>query len=498
MRKTMLRKNILNWLIGSAFLANILFAQQYNKELSFEGINQVTQHSAAARAAGNISIGAQKDIALMFQNPATLISLESIHVSLGGMYSSNSSSQRQNFAPVRYFPNLSLLLEQRTDQIPDPPPDSSIFAFGTLIDTVQRPNDDIRPGWSKSGNDNLPVQAMLAVPLLNSENYKLAAGLGAVEYANVDHYYQNNNVLSPDVLSQRPLPTPRPTDDNPIDVEWLQQVRSRSGSIQGYGFALAGSLEKYNLSVGFSGMFLDGSSDDYEQEIGRGDLTFYSNAFRADSLYRSTIKSGTSDFSGQEFTLSSTLHGEFVSIGFSLKPPATITRKYTTQMVTDSAGTLQSSKIKGEDKLELGWRGVIGISITPKDNIRLGIEYDFRPYESVRYIDSDKNKTSPWLPAFLFRVGVEYMAMPWLTLRGGMRGEAEVFQPEGNHLEGEPVTYTVYSAGAGFSFAGAYLNIAYENSLKKYQDIWSSAISKNKERSHVIIADLSYEIPWGF
>ena len=77
-----------------------------------------------------------------------------------------------------------------------------------------------------------------------------------------------------------------------------------------------------------------------------------------------------------------------------------------------------------------------------------------------------------------------------------MRGEAEVFQSEGNKLEGDPVTYTIYSAGFGVFYSGLRLNMAYEYSSMKYQDIWSSAISKNVDKRHTIIADLTYAIPW--
>ena len=76
-----------------------------------------------------------------------------------------------------------------------------------------------------------------------------------------------------------------------------------------------------------------------------------------------------------------------------------------------------------------------------------------------------------------------------------MRGEAEVFQPEGNKFEGDPVTYTVYSTGFGVFYSGLRLNVAYEYSLLKYQDVWSIAISKNSERRHTITANLAYTIP---
>jgi hypothetical protein len=288
----------------------------------------------------------------------------------------------------------------------------------------------------------------------------------------------------------------RPTDDNPLEVEWMQSLRSREGSIQGYGVSLAGSLEKYNLSFGFSGMILDGSTDDFERLVARGKLTFFSNAFRADSVFSRTTKTGTSDFSGKEFTISSILTGRFVSVGISVKLPTTITRKYTRQVTEICGVALVSYSRQGEDKLKLPWRGTVGLSLTPRENLTVGLEYEFRPYESVQYVDSEDRETSPWLPASLFRIGAEYQITPWLALRGGIRGDAEVFEPEGNYIEGEPVKYAVYSAGFGLFYSGLRFNVTYENSLMKYQDIWSSAISKNSERRQTIVAQLSYEIPW--
>ncbi len=78
----------------------------------------------------------------------------------------------------------------------------------------------------------------------------------------------------------------------------------------------------------------------------------------------------------------------------------------------------------------------------------------------------------------------------------GIRGQAEVFEPEGNPIAGEPVTFSVYSAGFGLFHAGVRLNVAYEYSLMKYQDVWGSAVSMNSLKRNTIVADLSYELPW--
>lgn len=484
------------WRLGlfmlPVLLTRTLFAQGYGGPLIFQGLDQYTLHSAAGRAMAGVSMGGSQDPGLMFQNPASLHAIDRAQLSLGGSYLTSDMKQEQQYAPVRYYPNLSLLLEGLTATIPDP--DTSLFGF-TAQDTLQRPFDDIQPNWSRSKRHETPLQALLAVPL-SFKSMKIVLGVGAVEYANLDHYYQNNNVLSPGILSQRPLPTFRPTDDNPVVVEWSQSVRSREGSIQGYGVALAADFPKYNLSVGFSGMILDGSSNDYEQEIARGRLTFFSNAFRADSVFSRITRTGTSDFSGQEFTISSILRGRYVSAGFSVKLPNTITRKYIASVDFDPPIITESPVTSHEDKMKLPLRGSLGLSLTPKEKITVGLEYEFRRSGSAEYVDSQGNKTSPWLSAALYRLGVEYRAARWLSMRGGLRGAAETFQPEGNQITGEPVTYTVYSAGFGVFFSGLGLNVTYENSLMKYQDIWASAISKNRERNHIIVGQITYEIPW--
>ena len=475
------------------FLAGSVFAQGYGGPLTFQGIDHYSLHSAGSRAMAGVSIGLKQDPGLMFQNAASLTSIQKIQLSLGAKSYSSDLKQIQQYAPVRYYPNFSLLMEGLTDQLPDPPPDTSIFAYGTVRDTVQRPYDDIRPNWTRSNNNSLPLQAMLAVPF-SFGDYQLTAGIGAVEYADMNHYYQNNNALSPDILTQRPIPTLRPTDDNPILVDWYQTIRKREGQINGYGFSLAVDIKRYNLSIGFSGMILDGSTDDFEQEVGRGTLTFFSNAFRADSISKVVTKSGTSNFSGQEYTLSSLFTGKYVSIGFVVKMPTTITREYSTKIVTEVNGTTSTTTIKDEDELKLPWRGTLGLALSPRENLTIAIEYESRPFESVDYIEPNGETSSPWLSVSLFRVGMEFRATSWLALRGGMRGQAEVFEEEGNQLEGEPVSYTIYSAGFGLLYSGFRFNITYENSQMKYQDVWSTAISKNSETRHLVIAQISYEI----
>ena len=492
MRVHMLRYVMAALLTAAPLVVGVGTAQENRGPLTFEGLNQQLNHSAVSRAFGGVTVGGQSGVGLMFQNPASLGMLDGVQVSVAGLRTYRDVDQVQHFAPVRYYPNLSLLLENRTDDIPDPDPDLVGF---TPADSVQRPFDDITPNWSRSTTNTLPLHALAAVPI-SLGGVTLTAGVGAVQYANLDHFYQNNNSLTPAVLSQRPLPTLRPTDDNPIVADWYQSVRSRDGSIHGYGMALAAHVPKYNLTIGVSGLRLDGSSDDVEQRVDRGRLTFLANEFRADSSFGRITKTGTSDFSAQQFTIGSTLQSQYVTLGATLTPPTRFTRTYAYDVVTDTTGTAVTSSSSGEDEFELPWRGTVGLLLKPRDGLKIGLEYEWRPYASASFTNSAGVESEPWQSASLFRIGAEYEVASWLVLRGGLRGEADVFVPEGSAFVDEPVGYRVYTVGFGLRFSGVQWSVAYESADMDYHDVWGSAVSRNNDTKHTILTQLSVAIPW--
>lgn len=483
-------------LVGSVSLcllvAQKVHAQGYGTPLTIQGLDHTTQQSAASRAAGGVTMGIQNDVGLMFSNPASLQSLKAIQVSLGGMQRYTKTAQVQQYGPLKYYSNFSLLMEGLTGYIPNP--DTSIPGRNPG-DTVQRPYDTIGPNWSHSKNSGQFVQALVGVPF-SVGDMQFAVGAGTVQYANLRLFYQNNNVLSPAILSVRPSPFPLPSNVSTLDARWSQYTRSRDGIIHGYGGALSGAVTE-ELSLGVSGMVLKGSTDDVEQHTGRGNLTFYANYFRLDSVYSHTVRTGTSDYSGSEFTFSAIYRGKHVTLGISAKPPMTITRKYAGQLSVDTTGTPTITPDAGQDKMRLPWRGTVGLSIAVRENVQLGFEYEVKSYAQAKYTDASGTASNPWLSSDLFHVGAEYIASPWLILRAGVRGQAEMFEPEGNPIEGDPVTYSIYSAGCGLLFGSARLNITYEYAPMKYQDVWASAISLNNDTRHTIVADISYDIPWG-
>lgn len=473
------------------FLVHVAFGQGYDNPLTVQGTDHTTLQSAASRAAGGTTILLENDVSLMFTNPATLQSLKGIQVSVGGVEDYLSSQQVQQYAPLKYYSNFSLLMEGLTGYISNP--DTS-FHGTNAGDTVQRPYDNIGPNWWRKTTRGRPLQVLLGVPFTLGD-HTCTIGLGAVQYANLNSYYANNNILSPAIGSERPTPTPLPTGTDSLPVSWYQYIRDRDGYINGYGIAFSGSPVE-NLSVGLSALFLSGSSDDYEQHTGRGTLLFFANWFRLDSVYNRVTRTGTSDYSGQEFTLSGIYHGRNLSLGFSIKPPMTITRKFNSTIRTDTTGSPVVTTLSGEDKIKLPWRGMVGLSLLVRDNIRLGLEYEIRSYASAVYTDANGTESNPWLSASVAHFGVDYAALDWLSIRAGVHEQAEVFQEEGNPLIGDAVSFTIYSAGCGLQFSGVHLNLTYEYGLLKYDDTWQTNVNINRTWYNTLIANVLYDVPW--
>lgn len=461
-------------------------AQARQHPLTFEGANDRTTPSAAMMAAGGLSLLMHGQASTMLHNPALLTTLAGPQVSIGGIHHNLDRRQTQQYAPVRYYPNLSLLLEGLTDQIPDPDPD--LFGF-TPADSVQRAFDDLGPDWSMEDSGSRPLQAFAAVPF-TARGVTLAAGIGIVEYGDFSYYEQNNNALGPNILSQRPLPMERPTDDQPVIVDWYQSVRSRRGSISGYGGALAVNWNRHNLSFGISGTYLTGSTEDHQYTSDRGRLTFFANHFRADSTGRETFRSGNSEFSGMDLAFSTTLSSAFVTAGVIMKPPMTLQRRF--------RGTASESGpvVDVEDELSLPWRGSAGIVVRPRASMGIGLEYEWHPYAEAGLMTSGGSEASPWMSSSAFRAGMEYAVLPWLTVRGGMHRGAETFGAHGSALEDDPVWFTAYSVGAGVSLAGAQLNIAFEHRRTTYEDVFAGAVYHNRDLRQLFAADLTYTLNW--
>jgi outer membrane protein OmpA-like peptidoglycan-associated protein len=499
--------------LGLAYTQQVS-AQGYGDPLTFQGLGHTTTQSAVVRGAGGITFGLKNDVSVMFLNPASLTSLQGIQFSLGGLQQSTYAKQDQCYGGLQTHSAFGPLVEATTGSISDP--DTNAYYNGvkvsvrTQADSVQRPFDSILPDWNRSKGKGMPVQFLAAAPF-SLGGIRMVGGVGAIEYANLSWYYQNNNCFSPSVLSvMNGTIATGPLNANPYAVQWYQYSQQRDGSIYGYGAALSAALTE-QLSVGVSGMVLKGSTDDKEVRVGRGRMLFFTSSLRLDRPgTTSYTKTGTSDYSGMELTLSGEYKSRYFDAGFSIKPPTTITRSFSSATSQDSVAASKTylSKIdsihvysnttfSGEDKMALPWRGTVGVGFKLNENVTFGISYEIRSYASAEYTDASGSVTSPWLSSSVLHVGGEYRASPWLMLRAGVTNYAEVFQPLSAGIRGQPVGYPVYALGVTVTLARAALNLAYEYSDMKYIDTWSNAVSINRQITNNIVASFSYNIVGG-
>jgi len=491
---------VLMWLV----VPQLTLAQGYDTPLTFQGLSHRTSQSAASRAAGGITFALRSDVSVMFTNPALLTSLQDIQLSVGAVQQYVNDKQDQLYGGLQNYSAFNLLMQGTTWQVSDP---ESVLV--NQADSVQRPFDTIGPTWGRKASKGRPLQLMVAVPF-SIETVRLVAGLGVVEYANLNRYYQNNNCLSPSVLSvlDSTIST-RNLNTNPYVAQWYQYYQQRDGTIRGYGGALSAVFAE-KLSVGVSGMLLKGTTDDQEVRVGRGRLVFYNNSLRLDKMNVSSyVKTGTSDYSGADFTFSARYSGRNFDIGFAVKPPTTITRTYTGSFSADtitavsllshrvdSLHAVGTTSLSGEDKMKLPWQWTIGFAVRVLENLSVGLEYEIRSYASATYTAPDGTASNPWLSSSAWHIGIEYRPNPWLALRAGARDYAEVYEPLSNAIRGDPVSYGVYSAGFGVTFANAHLNVAYEYYDMKYVDTWSNAASINREFLSSFVASIAYDVPW--
>jgi len=283
------------------FCVGLLNIQQTNAQdgvpLTLQGLTHTSNPSVISRSAGGITIGMRNDVSIMFSNPAMLTTVEGIQVSFGGLQQYLYTKQEQQYGTLQNFSAFPLLMLSQTDLIPDP--DTALINAknrsttpsnrANQADSIQRPFDSKQPNWNDSRSKSLPLQGFAAIPF-KVGHFKIVAGVGGVEYANLNWYYQNNNNLSPNVLDVTGgtiLNATMPANDyiatatlRPLNVQWYQSIQRRDGSIYGIGGSGGVSYQRYSL--GFSVLSLSGSTTDYEARIGRGRMVFYSSSIRLD------------------------------------------------------------------------------------------------------------------------------------------------------------------------------------------------------------------------
>jgi hypothetical protein len=504
-------------LVLNAILVCGLFAQDYNTPLTMEGLNHTTNTSVLSKSMGGVTIPLQKDVSSMFANPSSLSTLDALTVSVGVSRTSTSANQTQTWTPNTYWGNFSLLMDGSARNIL--PSDSSWHVKHPTVpsptfagDTLWKPYDNLGPNWNRDRNVGPSMPDIFIGLPVTIGTMKATVGVGINEYANMDYYYQNNNVLTPeyDLLQ---VGAGLVKGDSVKSLNWSQSIHERNGQIYGYGGAFSLNITD-NISAGISARYISGSTDDYDLSVGRGVIWIFSSgyvakywnvsggygAIRLDSVDYMRAVTGTSDFTGYDATLSTTYRSKSVTVGLVVTLPSVIERKFNGKTISYTGKTKDYAASPYTEKdtsftqrMSLFGKVKIGLGFQVRPNVLLAAEYEYAPNSLNEFERPGFITTKPWLDASAFNFGVDWKPIDLLSLRFGYRRQSENFEPQWSAFENDPVSYNAYSAGIGVELMpGLALNAAYEFYEVKYEDTWVDNSNINILTSNSFSASLQY------
>jgi opacity protein-like surface antigen len=493
----------------SVSFCSILSAQGAYTPLKLQGLDQNLTHDVRSAGMGGTVIASGNNAAVLFSNPAGLTRVSSFELRVSGDLSRLLNKQTQRWVPNRYFTGLSLMMEDSWGNIKSPMLNDTT-PVSDPYEQLQKPFDKLGPNWSRTTNSSGPLSVAAAVPL-KFDDLTMVFGLGGGKMIDLNYYYQNNNVTDPLLGRYRPYPITELQPSDTLRARWYQSIRSREGEI--WGVTPAFGISYKGFSAGVSATYYTGSSDDMERRLDRGFLTFLYNRFKVQDTVRFTsATTGTSDYSGLGVTLGFRIEQPTYTVGASFRLPYTITREYSSQFTSHEEVVLKSVKfnptrtadsvrttdaavsVKGKDEIAFPLSYGIGVMLRPFERWTVAFDIETRTLNQAEVKSGTAAAVKPWLSSPSFSLGAEYRPWTMVAFRCGYYEKAQVFEPEGAAIIGEPAMLSAYTFGTGTEIEGIALDLAYEYSALRYQDMWQSNINVNGMYRHRVMAEVSVRL----
>jgi hypothetical protein len=489
--------------VAALFLHSpLVLTQGAGQPLTIQGLEHNNLFDVRTRGMGGAGLASGRNATIVFTNPAGLATINALDIRVAGNVVTGSQQQTQEWYPNRLYPGLSLLMEDKWGLI-QAPTDTGGNPITDPWEQLQKPFDTMGPNWARKTNRTAPLNIACALPVV-IEGVPVVFAAGASRAIDLDNYYQNNNVTDPLLGQYRPAPLHELAQGDTLRARWYQTLWSRKGSV--WGVTGGAGVNLTGISVGASGTYYTGKSDDLEQRLDRGYLTFLYNRFRIqDTVKYLGTRTGTSTYSGFKGAISARFDQPRFSVAVSVDLPYTIKRKFSStfhsredilvRRTPDSLRTMIVDSIgNGTDRIHFPAAFTVGVQIAPFQKWIFAFDYALRDLSNVNYTPAQGSPGRPWLAAPAFRLGAEYQWQEWIAFRGGYREVPLSYEPEGAAILGDPIVQSVYTAGVGVRVYGVDIDVAYDYGRIDYQDSWQSNVNKNVLNQNSVMLQLGYRL----
>ena len=459
------------------------WAQHRGDNLAFQGLSFQEGNGIKAMAMGGSYTSISGDVNTLFYNPAGLVGIEALEVSIE--FNSNNKMWRENqvYRPNRQFVNVGFILDGL--YVPKPEYngmyDHEVFLEDTTLG-VEEPllAEDYYSAkaadWQRSKNDFDLNNIAIAYPFNLVNRPFVISGAYSKKYQVWD-YDRNHTHLFP-----HPGYTPyeglfeRIVD--PVDstrMYWSDYERERTGKIWNMTVGLATRLYK-SVQLGLSMGSFSGETNDAQglSRVGYFDLV-EANTFRFSYDTLATFISGTSEFSATTFKIGLLFESERINIGFNVNPGYTLKRDWSYATVNSTANTSNEVTTSGQDQFKIPASYAAGLSIKPVETLSIAVDMRNTNYSNAKFDFAQGDSTHRgWVNQTIWSFGLDYRPWDWLSLMAGYRYLPQVFVPDGAAIKDRGPVADSYNFGFSLEVFYGRLNVGYEIRRLKYYDSYLS------------------------
>jgi opacity protein-like surface antigen len=463
-----------------------VYAQHRGDNISFQGLTTQNDAGVKATAMGSAVTSLLGDVSSIFYNPAGLMGVKKLQVSVSANSYNAYWRENQHYRPNRFFVTLPFYLEGL--YIPNPA-DNGLFDHERLwtenqqIDSsyiVDLPDLGLDPfseeaaDWTKENDQFAFNNAAVAFPFSIGENNFVVSAAYNRKY-NVEDFDRNDTYLDPHIGFLGYGDIGRVNGVDTLVVDWSRYERMRSGPIDNVTAAIAYDLHEYvKLGIGFQSNW--GETKDFQSltQVGTFDL-IRENRFRFSYVDSYDEYKGISKFTSTTINIGFIFNFEKINVGLNVDLPYTIERDWSyTLTSTDSNGT-GITETSGIDKVEMPAVFNFGISFQPVSNLTAAVDYEYAPFSQAKFKLQNEDPTQRnYVDRHTLRVGLEYMPVDFLSILAGYRNIPSTFVPDGSaEIDNGPDANSITGGLSIHTFIGRF-DLAYEYRSLRYYDSYYS------------------------